>query len=293
MNKQKGLAPILIVILIALTIGGYLIYQKQVKPVSVPQQTPQSSPVTDQNLEAKFIVKVIPSGKTDTVILQASDNEKIVTVPIDSYIYLRFGVGNYKYSINPTAGILEIPQGKYNLPNNVIGQVKAIGVGTAEIVVTKIMQDETVNWKTYKNEKYKYQFNYPTDWDVQTLGDSEVYISDQKLDIKNGMDSPSLQYDLIDISYISSNQIDMKVTAPVGTQQKLSQFIYIQKISDLNIGGRPGAKIIFIDQQNSNKRQPQTAYWISLDNGKLQVSATSSAKLKIIDQILYTFKFTK
>lgn len=37
MNKQKGLAPILIVILIALVIGGYLIYQKQVKPVVISE----------------------------------------------------------------------------------------------------------------------------------------------------------------------------------------------------------------------------------------------------------------
>ena len=41
--KQKGLAPILIVLLIAVGIGGYLLYQKQLKPVSVPQPSP--SPV--------------------------------------------------------------------------------------------------------------------------------------------------------------------------------------------------------------------------------------------------------
>lgn len=42
--KQKGLAPILIVLFIALGIGGYLIYQKQPKPVSISQ--PSSNPVT-------------------------------------------------------------------------------------------------------------------------------------------------------------------------------------------------------------------------------------------------------
>ncbi|MBI4035579.1 hypothetical protein HY383_01395 [Candidatus Daviesbacteria bacterium] len=39
---QKGLAPILIVFLIALAVGGYLIYQKQIKPV--PQHTTESTP---------------------------------------------------------------------------------------------------------------------------------------------------------------------------------------------------------------------------------------------------------
>lgn len=48
MNKQKGLAPILIVFLIALTVGGYLLYQKQTKPAVVlqPVTQPLSSPVT-------------------------------------------------------------------------------------------------------------------------------------------------------------------------------------------------------------------------------------------------------
>lgn len=43
--NQKGIAPILIIILIALGIGGYLLYQKQIKPTS-PLQNPQASQST-------------------------------------------------------------------------------------------------------------------------------------------------------------------------------------------------------------------------------------------------------
>lgn len=44
---QKGLAPILVVILIALAVGGYMFIQKQTKPVVLPQPViqPSSSPV--------------------------------------------------------------------------------------------------------------------------------------------------------------------------------------------------------------------------------------------------------
>lgn len=42
--SQKGLAPILIVIIIAILIGGYFIYQNQAKPAPPPQQTTQPSP---------------------------------------------------------------------------------------------------------------------------------------------------------------------------------------------------------------------------------------------------------
>lgn len=42
--KQKGLTSILIVILIAVGLGGYLIYQKQTRPTPAPQPTTQPSP---------------------------------------------------------------------------------------------------------------------------------------------------------------------------------------------------------------------------------------------------------
>lgn len=43
-TNQKGLAPILIVILIAAGLGGYLIYQKQTRSTPAPQPTTQPSP---------------------------------------------------------------------------------------------------------------------------------------------------------------------------------------------------------------------------------------------------------
>lgn len=48
MNRQKGLAPILTIILIAVAIaGGFLIYQKQAKPAVAPQIVlPSSAPVS-------------------------------------------------------------------------------------------------------------------------------------------------------------------------------------------------------------------------------------------------------
>lgn len=48
MNKQKGLAPILVVVLLAVAIiGGYLIYQQQTKTTIAPQVAqPSSAPVS-------------------------------------------------------------------------------------------------------------------------------------------------------------------------------------------------------------------------------------------------------
>lgn len=48
--SQKGLAPILIVVLIAvLAVGGYLLYNQQTKLTSAPQPTTQSTPAPSVN----------------------------------------------------------------------------------------------------------------------------------------------------------------------------------------------------------------------------------------------------
>lgn len=56
---QKGLVPILIVLILAFLVGGYLVYQKQPKPTSSPQPTtqPSSSPAYETTNK-----KVSPSG---------------------------------------------------------------------------------------------------------------------------------------------------------------------------------------------------------------------------------------
>ncbi|MBI2330309.1 hypothetical protein HYU94_02885 [Candidatus Daviesbacteria bacterium] len=60
MHRQKGLAPILIILLIALAVGGYLLYQKQLNPswndyklfpISQPSPSPVTSPVASSSAE--------------------------------------------------------------------------------------------------------------------------------------------------------------------------------------------------------------------------------------------------
>lgn len=102
--SQKGLAPILIVILIAAAVGGYFIYQKQIKPVVVPQQTAQPSSTnaspaptgvgeianwkTYTNTKVGFQIKYppryskpgLPSGAPTAPALYADGNEESGTI---------------------------------------------------------------------------------------------------------------------------------------------------------------------------------------------------------------------
>lgn len=62
-SESKGLAPLVIIILIALAVGGYLLYQKQLKPaVPQPSVNPVASPV--------------PTGAGETTNWETYTNEK-------------------------------------------------------------------------------------------------------------------------------------------------------------------------------------------------------------------------
>ncbi|MFA4880850.1 MAG: PsbP-related protein [Candidatus Doudnabacteria bacterium] len=49
------------------------------------------------------------------------------------------------------------------------------------IVVTN--SDETVNWKTYRNDKYNYEIKYPQDWTTRTMGQSALPATAQDRDV--------------------------------------------------------------------------------------------------------------
>jgi hypothetical protein len=48
-------------------------------------------------------------------------------------------------------------------------------------------QDETADWRTYRNEKYKYEIKYPKEWEgPQDWGDSEFSTTSSALFFLNG-----------------------------------------------------------------------------------------------------------
>lgn len=58
--KQKGLAPILIVLILAALVGGYFVYQNQSKSTPPTQQTVQPTPVASPH---RLVLEKQPIGK--------------------------------------------------------------------------------------------------------------------------------------------------------------------------------------------------------------------------------------
>lgn len=67
--KQQGLAPVTIVILIALAFGGYFVYQNQVKSTPLPKQATQ---ITSTPADAS----PVPTGDTETANWKTYTNQK-------------------------------------------------------------------------------------------------------------------------------------------------------------------------------------------------------------------------
>lgn len=121
--NQKGLAPILIVLLIALALGGYFLYQQQAKPASQPTtQTTQPSPsaVNEKGYlggKVEFVGKPCPLNikqqvppcnglysNYEIVIYQHNDKTIVAKTLSDKN-------GQYRLSLKPGSYIIYTPKG--------------------------------------------------------------------------------------------------------------------------------------------------------------------------------------
>lgn len=177
---QKGLAPILIVLLLALALGGYLVYQRQTKsnPVASPAPT--------------------------------------------------------------TAG-------------------------------------ETANWKTYANQKYHFQINYPNsnNWHlgayIENNSHPEIFIENDRgthmgLLLPGNPDANNLNVNIIKQEPIS-----------VGTKQILFNYFITTSFPHLSA-------YTYLDQSNDTQSVKTIVFYLS--------KTDEERDLAIIKQILSTFKFT-
>lgn len=99
--KQRGLAPILIILLLTAAVGGYFLYQKQVKPATAPQITAQSSPSPKDetvNWKTYTIQKVLfsmkyPPNWTVTEKKFNESEEEIIFSGSEGKISFKIGTG--------------------------------------------------------------------------------------------------------------------------------------------------------------------------------------------------------
>lgn len=121
--NQKGLAPILIVLLIAAALGSYLVYQKQLQPAqypsiasSVPQSTPISQPSStpspispnlkkSPNLKQKAQASPSPSPSSATSWANDPVTDQATCNDVPPSRAPAFGGAPLKVSFSPSGGV--------------------------------------------------------------------------------------------------------------------------------------------------------------------------------------------
>ncbi len=148
------------------------------------------------------------------------------------------------------------------------------------------------NWKTWINNTYGYEFQYPNNWFINPNNGSEI-LSDASLDGYNYPD------------YVISFSIDVPfpdrvdITASVGTKKEVGDKVFETKIADLNVGGHRAARFQTIVLPGSatdahNKKEIKVVLgskYLYIEHWIDPPRKNTVEINKIFDQILSTFKF--
>lgn len=154
--------------------------------------------------------------------------------------------------------------------------------------------NETVNWKTYTNTKYGFEFKHPTGTELSTAysakeggpatgRDDNVYVAS------------FLQIELVNpLGNCSDLRSESAIRACLGSQSWAQSDTW----TPVTIGGQPavkrGIKIIPTPLAGSGIAPIGYIYYLNYGKIGFQISSADSAANQIIaDKILSTFKFTK
>jgi hypothetical protein len=170
------------------------------------------------------------------------------------------------------------------------GGVKKVEVNKNEIIEKEIINDETADWKTYRNEEYGFEVKYPEDWIIEN--------KDERFSFKNISSESSLGIAGFYIKIESEDYL-----------QTMGRYIYVAKtIEEKNIIiGGTGARDIITKKWLGSYRtiyipKDNATFILETENYPVDIPYEETAarikkdkeileNLKQFDQILSTFKF--
>lgn len=155
-------------------------------------------------------------------------------------------------------------------------------------------RDETANWKTYTNSKFKYSFSYPPPMTLsEDINNNTVLLKTQSGD--------GVNISVSDLRTIPSLRQDINtlLSSPIGYEVKEGKTIIrtVKKLDQFNLGGEQAVKVFGTEKDDVATVYSTAVYLIKNDFGYI-INTEPTRDLskekeltKTLDQIISTFKF--
>ncbi|MCK5475099.1 MAG: hypothetical protein KAI71_00770 [Candidatus Pacebacteria bacterium] len=151
----------------------------------------------------------------------------------------------------------------------------------------EMIQDETVDWKIYRNEEYGFEFEYPEKWiaNKHEIISNKIYLASSDIVNKESGDTPNSMEIMI---YKNINELDYKNIGLINLNDYLDKY---SNISDPPIRNVEPFSVKSLSGYYADVRDfgGGKNYYIQTSNYIYVIRFSISEK--VINQILSTFKF--
>ena len=169
-------------------------------------------------------------------------------------------------------------------------ETKSLRAKAAEVPPEGTAEDETLNWKTYRNEEYGFEIKHPEDWTIEEFSKGKISFLLPPLE-----EFPNIQDIVIHVKILENPE---ELSTHQWLTNKINDGIIIPlgEISDFTTDNIKGIKLIEVEDMTMNMRLKHESAYICRNDLVYYLAVTTGGPRNqppylYFDKILSTFRF--